>query len=182
LGVSNGVPMNLPNYITLLRIVLIPFFINLMIYGYYRSALVVFAVACVTDALDGLIARVTNSITDLGAVLDPIADKLLILAAFVTLVLLGMLPVWLVIIVVSRDSILVLGSLVIYFFGHDLKARPSIIGKTTTVLQLLVVTLSLVLKAFGKEMAGTQVLHWITAVFTLVSGVQYVVRGTRIVG
>jgi cardiolipin synthase len=93
-----------------------------------------------------------------------------------------MLPVWLVIIVVSRDSILVLGSLVIYFFGHDLKARPSIIGKTTTVLQLLVVTLSLVLKAFGKEMAGTQVLHWITAVFTLVSGVQYVVRGTRIVG
>jgi cardiolipin synthase len=175
--------MNLPNYITLLRIVLIPFFINLMIYGYYRSALVVFAVACVTDALDGLIARLTNSITDLGALLDPIADKLLIIAAFVTLVLLGMLPVWLVIIVVSRDSILVLGSIVIYFIlGHDLKARPSIVGKTTTVLQLLVVTLSLVLKAFGKEMAGTQVLHWITAGFTLASGIQYVVRGTRIVG
>jgi cardiolipin synthase len=182
LSVSSGVPMNLPNYITLIRIVLIPFFINLMIYGYYRWALVVFAAACVTDALDGLIARVTNSITELGALLDPIADKLLILSAFVTLVLLGMLPVWLVIIVVSRDVILVLGSIVIYFLGHDLKARPSFIGKAATVLQLLVVTLSLVLKAFGKEMAGTHVLYWTTVVFTLVSGVQYVVRGTRIVG
>jgi len=174
--------MNLPNYITLARIVLIPFFINLMIYGYYRSALAVFVAACVTDALDGLIARITNSKTELGALLDPIADKLLILSAFVTLVLLNMLPVWLVIIVVSRDVILVLGSLVIYFLGHDLKGRPSFIGKATTVFQLLVVTLSLVLTAFGKESEGTHVLHWTTAVFTLVSGIQYVVRGTRIVG
>jgi cardiolipin synthase len=173
--------MNIPNYITLVRIVLIPFFINLMIYGYYRSALAVFVAACVTDALDGLIARVTNSITELGALLDPIADKLLILSAFVTLVLLKMLPVWLVIIVVSRDMILVLGSLVIYLFGHDLKARPSFIGKATTALQLLVVTLSLVMKTFGKELAGVHVLHWTTAVLTMASGIQYVVRGTRIV-
>ena len=114
--------MNLPNYITLVRIVLIPFFIDLMIYGYYQAALAVFIAACVTDALDGLIARVTNSITELGALLDPIADKLLILASFVTLVLMDMLPVWLVIIVVSRDVILILGSLVIYFQGHDVKA------------------------------------------------------------
>jgi cardiolipin synthase len=173
--------MNLPNYITLVRIVLIPFFINLMIYGYYQAALAVFIAACVTDALDGLIARVTNSITELGALLDPIADKLLILSAFVTLVLLGMLPVWLVIIVVSRDVILILGSLVIYLLGHDLKSRPSIIGKATTLLQLLVVTFSLALKTFGNELAWMQVLHWTTAVFTLVSGAQYVVRGTRIV-
>jgi len=144
--------MNLPNYITLVRIVLIPFFVNSMIYGYYRLALAIFVVACVTDALDGLIARVTHSITELGALLDPIADKLLILSAFVTLVLLGMLPVWLVIIVVSRDMILILGSLVIYYLGHEIKARPSFIGKATT------------------------------AFFTLVSGVQYVVRGTKIVG
>jgi len=174
--------MNLPNYITLVRIVLIPFFINLMIYGYYRSALAVFAAACVTDALDGLIARVTNSITELGALLDPIADKLLILSAFVTLALLGMLPVWLVIIVVSRDVILVLGSLVIYFLRHELRARPSFIGKATTVLQLLVVILSLVMKAFGNDMAWMQILHWTTAVFTMASGIQYVVRGTKIVG
>jgi cardiolipin synthase (CMP-forming) len=174
--------MNLPNYITLVRVVLIPFFINLMIYGYYRAALVVFATACVTDALDGMIARLTHSKTELGAVLDPMADKLLIVSAFVTLVLFEMLPVWLVIIVVSRDVILVLGSLVIYFMGHDLKARPSIIGKSTTVLQLFTVTLSLVLKTFDYEVEWMQVLYWTTAFFTLASGIQYVVRGTKMVG
>jgi CDP-diacylglycerol--glycerol-3-phosphate 3-phosphatidyltransferase len=99
----SGVPMNIPNAITLLRVVLIPFYIDLMIYGYYDQALAVFLAACVTDALDGLIARLTKTQTELGAFLDPMADKLLIISAFVTLVLIGRLPVWLVIIVVSRD-------------------------------------------------------------------------------
>jgi cardiolipin synthase len=174
--------MNLPNYITLFRIVLIPFFINLMIYEYYREALAVFVVACLTDALDGMIARLTHSMTELGALLDPLADKLLILSAFLTLVLIGMLPVWLVIIVISRDAILVLGSLVIYFLGHDLKARPSIIGKATTALQLLVVILALLLKSFGKEISWMQVLHVLMVVFTVASGVQYIARGIKIVG
>src|SRR5512135_1991744 len=135
--------MNLPNYITLLRIILIPFFINLMIYHYYREALIVFIFACVTDALDGMIARLTKTQTELGAFLDPMADKLLIVSAFVTLVLKDLLPVWLVIIVVSRDAILTMGSLIIYFTTRDLKIQPSIIGKATTVLQLIVVMLSL---------------------------------------
>jgi cardiolipin synthase len=174
--------MNLPNYITLGRIVLIPFFINFMIYGYYGAALAVFAAACVTDALDGMIARITNQKTELGAFLDPMADKLLIISAFVTLVLLGMLPVWLVIIVVSRDVILVLGSMVIYFSGHEFKARPSLIGKVTTVLQFIVVTLSLVLKNIGSDMVLMPVFIWTTAFFTIASGIQYVSRGTKIVG
>jgi cardiolipin synthase len=174
--------MNLPNYITLLRVVLIPFFVNLMIYGYFRTALIVFVAACVTDALDGMIARLTNSKTDLGAFLDPMADKLLIISAFVTLVLLGMLPVWLVIIVVSRDIILVLGSIALYFTGHQFKAQPSIIGKATTLLQLIVVTLSLVLKNYGTGLGMMAILHWTTAGFTLVSGIQYVARGTKMVG
>jgi cardiolipin synthase len=174
--------MNLPNYITLFRVVLIPFFINLMIYEYYGAALAVFVTACVTDALDGMIARLTRTKTELGAFLDPMADKLLIVSAFVTLVIMGMLPVWLAIIVVSRDVILVLGSLAVYFSGHQFKARPSIIGKVTTVLQLVVVTLSLVLTNFGTEMGLMTVLHWTTAGFTLASGIQYIARGTKIVG
>jgi cardiolipin synthase (CMP-forming) len=174
--------MNLPNYITLLRIILIPFFINLMIYGYYGSALTVFAVACITDALDGLIARLTNTKTELGAFLDPIADKLLIISAFVTLVLLGMLPVWLVMIVVSRDVILVLGSIVLYYSDHVFTARPSIVGKATTLLQLIVVVLSLVLKNFGTELGAMTALQWATAGLTLTSGSQYVIRGIKIVG
>jgi cardiolipin synthase len=174
--------MNLPNYITLVRIVLIPFFIGLMIYHHYRLAMAVFLAACVTDALDGMIARITNQRTDLGAFLDPIADKLLIVSAFVTLVLRNILPVWLVMIVVSRDVILVLGSMVIYFTGQKFVARPSVMGKATTVLQLLVVTLSLALKIYGVKAAWMPILYWTTAVFTVVSGIQYIARGTKIVG
>lgn len=173
--------MNLPNYITLARIILIPFFINFMIYGYYRAALAVFAAACVSDALDGMIARMTNQKTELGAFLDPVADKLLIIAAFVTLVLLNMLPVWLVIIVVSRDVILVLGSAVIYFLGHEFKARPSLVGKATTALQLAVVIISLLVKHSGR-MLPVRILMATTAVFTIASGVHYVSRGIQIVG
>ena len=174
--------MNIPNYITLVRIVLIPFFIGLMIYHHYRVATALFIVACVTDALDGLIARVTKQQTDLGAFLDPIADKLLIVSAFVTLVLRGILPVWFVMVVVSRDVILVLGSMVLFLTGHEFKARPSIIGKATTVLQLLAVSLSLVLKIYDIKTPLMPILYWTTAVFTVVSGVQYLARGTKIVG
>lgn len=174
--------MNLPNYITLARVVLIPFFINLMIYGYYGAALSVFVVACVTDALDGMLARILRQQTELGAFLDPTADKLLIVSAFVTLVLMGMLPVWLVIIVVSRDVILVLGSIVIYFTAEEFKVRPSLIGKATTVLQLVAVTLSLALKSYGVETAWMPLLFWATAGFTVASGIQYVARGAKIVG
>ena len=174
--------MNLPNYITLVRVILVPFFINLMIYGYYKEALAVFVVACVTDALDGMIARLTKTQTELGAFLDPMADKLLILSAFVTLVLLGRLPVWLVIIVVSRDAILTMGSLIIYFTTRDLKIQPSIIGKATTVLQLIVVSLSLVLISYGRESGLMAFLYWATAGVTVASGAQYVLRGLKMVG
>jgi cardiolipin synthase len=174
--------MNLPNFITLVRIILIPFFIDLMIYGYYGGALAVFVAACVTDALDGMIARLTKTQTELGAFLDPMADKLLIVSAFVTLVLLNMLPIWLVIIVVSRDVILVLGALALSITGHDFKARPSLIGKATTVSQLTMVALSLVLKNYGVRTDFMQLLYWTTTVLTLASGIQYVARGMDIVG
>jgi cardiolipin synthase len=174
--------MNLPNYITLLRVILIPFFIDLMIYGYYGGALAVFAAACVTDALDGLLARLLKQKTELGAFLDPMADKLLILSAFVTLVYLGKLPIWLVIIVISRDAILTLGSLVIYFITNKLKIEPSIIGKMTTVLQLAVVTLTLIFMNYGTGSNFMTLLQWATAVITIASGAQYVVRGMKLVG
>ena len=172
--------MNLPNTITLIRVVLIPFFVDLMIYGYYREALMVFVAACLTDGLDGMIARMTNSKTELGAFLDPMADKLLIVSSFVTLAILTKLPVWLVIIVVSRDIILTLGSMVIYFTGHNLSIKPSLAGKMTTFLQFLVITLALVLVAYGIESEYLAVISWLTAAFTIASGYQYVVRGMKI--
>jgi cardiolipin synthase len=174
--------MNLPNYITLLRVILIPFFIDLMLYGYYREALLVFLGACVTDALDGLLARVLNQKTDLGAFLDPMADKLLILSAFVTLVYLKTIPIWLVIIVVSRDAILTMGSIIIYFTTNRFSIKPSLIGKATTVMQLTVVVLSLLLLSYGTETAVMAVLEWATAAITIASGTQYVSRGLKLVG
>ncbi|OGW36900.1 MAG: CDP-diacylglycerol--glycerol-3-phosphate 3-phosphatidyltransferase [Nitrospirae bacterium GWD2_57_9] len=175
--------MNLPNYITLLRVILIPFFINLMIYGYYGAALLVFLAACITDALDGLIARLLKQKTELGAFLDPMADKLLILSAFVTLVLLGKLPFWLVIIVISRDAILTMGSLVIYFMTNNLTIQPSMTGKLTTVLQLSVVTVSLVAMTYGIwDHQFLTILEWSTAVVTIASGTQYFMRGLKLVG
>jgi cardiolipin synthase len=108
------------------------------------------------------------------------ADKLLIVSSFVTLAILAKLPVWLVIIVVSRDIILALGSIVIYVTGHDLTIRPSIMGKSTTFLQFLAVSLTLVLIAYGMRSEYLAVLYWTTAGFTVVSGTQYVLRGMKI--
>jgi cardiolipin synthase len=133
-----------------------------------------------TDGLDGMIARLTNSKTELGAFLDPMADKLLIVTSFVTLAILAKLPVWLVIIVVSRDIILALGSMVIYFTGNDLAIKPSMLGKMTTFLQFLVVTLTLVLVAYGIRLEFLKGILWATAGFTIASGFQYVVRGMKI--
>jgi cardiolipin synthase len=172
--------MNLPNAITLIRVVLIPFFIGLMIYGNYRAALSVFVSACLTDALDGMIARLTDAKTELGAFLDPMADKLLIVSSFVTLSILAHIPVWLVIIVVSRDVILTLGSLVIYFTGHNLTIKPSFLGKATTFFQLIVVTLTLVLIAYGIESGYLRAVYWTTGGVTIASGVQYVIKGMKI--
>lgn len=173
---------NLPNYITLLRIILIPFFIALMIYEYYREAFLVFIVAGVTDALDGMIARFTNTQTELGAFLDPMADKLLIVSAFLTLVLLDKLPVWLVLIVVSRDVILALGSMVLFLLGYSLKVRPSILGKATTVMQLMVVALTLVVISYGVETRLMVFIQSVTAALTIASGVHYVFKGLKMVG
>ncbi len=172
--------MNIPNAITLIRVVLIPFFIDLMIYDYYQPALIVFIAACLTDALDGLIARLTNTKTSLGAFLDPVADKLLIVSSFITLAILQLLPIWFVIIVVSRDIILAFGSFVITITGHRLTIRPSVYGKITTVLQLISVVLTLALVAYGMHTGYLKVAYLLSAIMTVVSGVQYVLRGMKL--
>jgi cardiolipin synthase len=109
------------------------------------------------------------------------ADKLLILSAFVTLVMLDRIPVWLAVIVISRDVILTLGSLVLTLMGHRLKVAPTPMGKATTVLQLFLVTVTLLTMYYGRESGFGPPLHWITAVFTIISGAQYVFKGMMLV-
>ncbi len=105
--------MNIPNLITLLRIILVPVVVILLIQGSFLKALMVFIVAGLSDALDGFLARVLNQQTALGAYLDPIADKALLASTFITLSVLHVIPGWLTVIVISRDLIILLGILIL---------------------------------------------------------------------
>lgn len=142
---SSAAILNLPNLITLLRIGAIPLFLILLTDQKYTEALIVFVLAGVTDSIDGMVARLTNSHTVLGAYIDPLADKLLLVSSFLILAFLGFIPRWLAILVVSRDVIILVGFAVLYFItGHSIAVRPTLVGKASTFLQLLIVTLTLV--------------------------------------
>jgi cardiolipin synthase len=172
--------MNLPNILTLIRVLLIPVFVILIINKLFDWALITFACAGITDGIDGLIARITHQRTELGAYLDPIADKLLISAAFITLAIIEMLPSWLAVIVITRDLIILIGLLVMILTSYSPKIRPSIVSKVTTVFQITTILLALLTgysPAFGLLSA---IATYGTAFFTIVSGAHYIYVGTRI--
>jgi len=143
--VSSLAILNLPNLISLLRIAVIPVFLVLLTAERYTGALVLFALTAATDSLDGAIARFTNTRTTFGAYIDPLADKLLLTSSFLVLAFLRFVPSWLTILVVSRDLIILAGfvrlfSITKHFITVPL---PSLVGKASTFLQLLTVTLTL---------------------------------------
>ena len=172
--------LNLPNFLTLIRILTIPFFLVYLAYHRYGEALVVFMIGGVTDFLDGLAARLMNQQTALGAYLDPVADKLLVFASFVMLGMIDGIPMWLAIVVVSRDVVLLLGYGVIYLLVEErFLAKPSWIGKCSTLLQLITLGLAL-LKLHDSQMLDWRLLEILiatTTVATVVSGLQYLYRG-----
>jgi cardiolipin synthase len=169
--------MGLPNWLTLLRILLIPFFVTLLVYRRETWALAVFCLASLTDMLDGYVARTHGRQTRLGAFLDPVADKLLLTSAFVTLTYLKMVPFWITAVVVSRDLILSVGVLVIHVSGGTVHPAPTWIGKASTVFQMGTVLAAML---FSREASWVpRSLAWITAAFTLVSGMQYMLHGLR---
>src|SRR4030042_3559205 len=135
--------MNLPNILTLARVLMIPFFVIFIINERFGWALITFIIAGITDGIDGLIARITHQRTELGAYLDPIADKLLLFSAFITLAIIEIIPSWLVVIVITRDVIIVVGFLVMFFTSYHPKINPSFLSKATHVFQII--TLALVL-------------------------------------
>src|SRR5438309_5410268 len=137
LGLRTG--MGLPNWLTVLRILLIPVFVSLLVYRRPGTALAVFCLASLTDLLDGYIARRRGSQSRLGAFLDPMADKLLLTASFVTLTYLKALPFWIAAVVISRDVILALGTVLIFMLGGRVHPRPTWAGKAATFLQILTV-------------------------------------------
>lgn len=172
---------NIPNVLTIGRIVLIPFFLNFLVYGYTKYAIVTFVVAALSDAADGAVARYTDARTELGAALDPMADKMLAVTAFVALSIQGYVPLWLTLCVVFRDAVIVSGSFALYFMGHRVKVRPSITGKLSTVFQSSLIVAALAGVLYRTELAVVSWLTWFTLLFTVASGIQYVMRGIRIV-
>ena len=173
---------NLPNFITLLRIGAIPVFLILLVDERYTEALLVFILAGITDSLDGLLARWLDARTTLGAFIDPLADKLLLVSSFVILAFLGDIPRWLAVLVIMRDVIILIGYSVLFFVtGHAIEVRPTLIGKASTFFQLLTVSMALValhnvawqiplLRDASEILAGATV---------TVSGLQYLSRALR---
>jgi cardiolipin synthase len=134
---SYGHLLNLPNFLTMCRIGSIPVFLIFLTRQRYTEALYVFAAAAVTDGLDGAVARWFDSRTELGAFLDPFADKLMLVSAFVVLTIHGDLPGYLLSVVMIRDIVIVVGYLMISFFtGERVPVRPSYLGKLSTFMQL----------------------------------------------
>jgi cardiolipin synthase len=172
--------MNLPNLLTLLRVLLIPLFVILIMDKRFSWAIVTFAVAGITDAADGLIARVTHQRTELGAYLDPIADKLLLSSAFITLAIIERIPSWLTVIVVTRDIIILIGFLMFFLTDHHPKMGPSLLSKFTTFFQISTVLIFLLREYYSALIPVSNVVIYGTVVFTVFSGIHYVYVGTRI--
>jgi cardiolipin synthase len=170
--------MGLANWLTVLRILLIPVFVSLLVYRQRGPALAVFLAAALTDLLDGYVARHRGSQSRLGAFLDPMADKLLMVSSFVTLTWLKALPFWIAAVVISRDLILILGALAIHMAGGRITPRPTRAGKLATFFQVLTILAGL-LAPFYHLTTVARVLMWVAAAFTVSSGLQYMVQGMR---
>lgn len=171
--------VNFPNLLTIVRILMIPLFVYLLVYGFHRWALGTFVVAGLTDALDGAIARMWHQQTTLGRYLDPLADKMLLTAAFVALAVLSWIPFWALLIVVSRDIILLIGTVVMHLTQGDFDINPTLLGKTTTFLQLVLVVLALCMVAGVAAVPYFGDAVWVVAAVTVVSGLHYLYRGIR---
>jgi cardiolipin synthase len=178
--------LTLANQLTILRIALTPAFVLLVVYGYLGAALLVFAVAGLTDALDGLIARRADQRTSLGAWLDPMADKLLLVTTFVVLTLPGIpltnhLPLWLTVLVISRDVVIVGVVAIINLAVGPRTFRPSFLGKATTAA--FIVT-SVVVMFFNYRRERSMVVDasiWLSLALTLVSSGDYFFRLRRLI-
>ena len=173
------------NQLTLLRIVFVPVFIILLVYRQIGWALCTFVLAGITDVLDGIIARRLGQRTSIGAVLDPLADKLLMTAAVVLLSLpqmefQNMIPQWLMIVIISRDVFILLVSLIIVLMIGWRVFRPSPYGKASTVLQVLTVLAVLYSNWKSVTVPELNVLFYMTGLMTTLSGLHYLVTARQL--
>ena len=166
---------DIPNLITILRVFLTVPVIWMLLEREFGWALLLFGVAGVSDGLDGFLAKRFGWESRLGSLLDPLADKALLVSSFLSLGWLGLIPTWLVLLVLLRDLVIVTGALVYHFQVEDLEAAPSRISKLNTLTQILLV-LGVVCAAGPVPIPGyvLAVLIWATLATTLASGADYV--------
>jgi len=171
---------HLPNLLTALRMLMVVPLAWLILDGHYRGALLVAACAGATDALDGLLAKHYGWQSWLGGVLDPIADKLMLLACFLSLGMVGAHPFWLVGLVIGRDVVIVAGAVAYHHFIGRLSAEPTLLSKITTCVQICYVLAQLLrLTRWFDVPLLTSSLMWAAIAFTVVSGLHYVLVWSR---
>ena len=174
------------NQLTLLRMLLIPAFVLLVVYGQFGWGLIVFLSAGATDALDGVAARQAGQKTELGAWLDPAADKLLLVTTFVVLTLpnLGLvnrIPIWLTVLVISRDVGIVLTVAIVSLAMGPRTFKPSLLGKTATAFFIVTCVVVMFYNYLGTTSLVVDAFIWGSLVITLASGIDYVFRVARII-
>jgi cardiolipin synthase (CMP-forming) len=178
-GLALGQLLNLPNALTLLRIVSIPFFLAQLSRHRYNYALYIFGLAALTDGLDGAVARWFDMRTEIGAYLDPFADKLLLVSAFVVLTIENAFPAWLLGVVLIRDIVIVFGYFMFAFFtGERPPMRPTYLGKAGTFLQLLCVIGALARASLKWPLYWNGLLY-LTLAVTALAGLHYAYQGLR---
>jgi cardiolipin synthase len=165
--------MNLPNLLSLFRLFITVFFILLVVYGHFGLALFLFVLQALSDLLDGFFARRMGEKTNLGAYLDPLADKVMLASSYIVLCVEKIVPLWLVATVLLRDVVISIGFLILLKRGLTMDPVPSLISKATTVFQMLTIVYVLAFGARG--------FYWFffytTALLTIVSGIQYIFSG-----
>jgi len=167
----------LPNIITVMRIILIAPIVWLLLEDDFTTALILFAVAGVSDAIDGFLARHFHWQSWWGSVLDPLADKLLQVSCYITLAWMGHIPVWLVVVIVSRDVIIVAGALVYHHSVNMFEAEPSLASKFNTLVQIVLVLLVVMhVGVYAVPEMVIDVMIGVVLVTTVYSGVDYVIR------
>ena len=167
--------MSLPNIVTLGRVILVPVIFWLLVSGHTRWAFFAFVIAGISDAADGFLAKRLKLQTELGAYLDPLADKLLIVSIYIALGVARELPSWLVIMVVSRDILIVLGVVLAWMVGQQVTIRPLAISKWNTAAQIMLASLVLADSGFTLGLDNLRALMvWITGTTTLLSLAAYV--------
>lgn len=172
--------MNLPNKLTISRILLVPVFIVLYIYQLYFLAFIVFVLASLTDLLDGYIARKHKLISNFGKIMDPLADKILVYAAFCLMVADKTIPAWMLIVILTREFLV--GGMRTVAASEGTVVAAGMSGKVKTVLQMFAVPMLLLVGVIGSDLwyKASMLVLWLSLIMTVYSGAEYIIKNRRV--